>query len=276
MDNLQSSLLGWNLCKKYYKPKIIIVSWFWTAIKIHLLWNFIYFMCIIFHYLHRYMGKNHSPMLSTLHHYLFAPLLNNVIISYEQALQLFIHDGSNRRNELLSLDKKLKLRDVVSICQKKSNTPNPIISVDCNWVANFLGRTQDDYVWKTVDRLAIFSILGFHVYPIIDEDIRHHSKMVSVGKRSLQREIANLNVMKNRSMALTITAMINDTVDTKKRRTWIPAIFLEKSLISSERLIPNPFPTSFYNDIIHALSTTTLMSPNDVGGRVCFPVKARF
>ena len=165
------------------------------------------------------MGKNHSPMLSTLHHCLFAPLLNNVIISYEQALQLFIHDGSNRRNELLSLDKKLKLRDVVSICQKKSNTPNPIISVDCNWVANFLGRTQDDYVWKTVDRLAIFSILGFHVYPIIDEDIRHHSKMVSVGKRSLQREIANLNVMKNRSMALTITAMINDTVDTKKRRT---------------------------------------------------------
>lgn len=38
----------------------------------------------------------------------------------------------------------------------------------------------------------------------------------------------------------------------------------------------DPFPTSFYNDIIQDLSTRTLMSTNDVEGRVFTPVKAQF
>ena len=53
------------------------------------------------------------------------------------------------------------LKDILTICRGESGTANPEISIDCNWVGNYLGRTRGDYVQKTVDVLSIFSRVGF-------------------------------------------------------------------------------------------------------------------
>ena len=68
--------------------------------------------------------------------------------------------------------------------------------MDCNWVANFLGRVSGDYVRKTVDLFSILSMLGFIVHPVIDGDERHHRKWVSNGERSLCKELA-ISTVKN-------------------------------------------------------------------------------
>ena len=92
--------------------------------------------------------------------------------------------------------KNLELKDILAICRKESNLHNPQISVDCNWVANYIGRTRGDYIKKTVDVLAVLRTAGFKVCPVIDGDIRHHSKRVTVGERSLEKDIASVNVLK--------------------------------------------------------------------------------
>ena len=43
-----------------------------------------------------------------------------------------------------------------------------------------------------------------------------------------------------------------------------------------ERIIAQPFPTSYYEDLIDELSGTSLIPKNDIGGEVLKPVKARF
>ena len=103
---------------------------------------------------------------------------------------------------------------------------------------------------------------------------------MSVGSRSLTKELARVNVQKNRILALSITAKLNskknqlssnEIDDLKSQRTQ-----LEKLLSSSEKLISYPFPTTFYSDLIDEISGTNLFLVNDVGGKVLKPIKARF
>ena len=68
--------------------------------------------------------------------------------------------------------------------------------MDCNWVAYHVGRSRGDYVRKLVDVLSVFSRIGFIVYPIVDGDVPNHSKQISVGKRALEKQIAQINVKK--------------------------------------------------------------------------------
>ena len=107
--------------------------------------------------------------------------------------------------------KCLQLKDILYIAREESKLPNPNISVDCNWVAHRLSYKQRDYVKKTVDLLSILSRVGFVFHPIVDGDTHHHSKLVSYGERTLQKEIARVNVQSNRVKALALTAKINST-----------------------------------------------------------------
>ena len=77
--------------------------------------------------------------------------------------------------------KGIELYDLMTISKKISGSQNPSIYIDCNWVAHFVGRTRGDYIQKTVDIFHILARVGFLVYPIVDGDIRHHSKQISVG-----------------------------------------------------------------------------------------------
>ena len=92
--------------------------------------------------------------------------------------------------------KNLQLKDVLSFSRDISKEINPHISVDCNWVAYHVGRSRGDYVRKLVDVLSVFSRIGFIVYPIVDGDVPNHSKQISVGKRALEKQIAQINVKK--------------------------------------------------------------------------------
>ena len=51
---------------------------------------------------------------------------------------------------------------------------------------------------------------------------------------------------------------------------------LEKSLVASEKLIANPFPRNFYKDLCDNLYGTNIFLPNDIGGLIMAPIKARF
>ena len=104
--------------------------------------------------------------------------------------------------------KNLQLTNVLSITRKESQSPNPNIFVDCNWVAHRLCYKQGDYMKKMVDLLSILSRAGFVVHPIVDGDTRHHSKLVSYGERTLGKETARVNVQSNRVKALALTAKI--------------------------------------------------------------------
>ena len=90
--------------------------------------------------------------------------------------------------------KYLQMNEFLSICSGLSGSVNPTIYINCNWVANFLGQLSGDYVRKIVDVFSILSMLGFIVHPVIDGDKRHHSKWVSVGQRSLRKELAIVTV----------------------------------------------------------------------------------
>ena len=92
--------------------------------------------------------------------------------------------------------KDIQMKELLSISRGLSGTVNPTIYIDCNWVAYYLGRQNGDYVQKTVDVLSILSVLGFIVHPVIDGDIMHHSKQVSVGERLLCKELAFITVKK--------------------------------------------------------------------------------
>ena len=99
--------------------------------------------------------------------------------------------------------KHLELCDVIKACRIQSACTNirsactiPSIYIDCNWVGNYLGRSRGNYVRNTVEVIHIFSKVGFLVYPVIDGDVRHHTKQVSVGSRKLDREIARVDVLK--------------------------------------------------------------------------------
>ena len=83
--------------------------------------------------------------------------------------------------------KNLQLKDVLSIARDISKEINPHISVDCNWVAFYVGRSRGDYVRKLVDVLSVFSRIGFIFHPIVDGNERHHSKHISVGKRAFEK-----------------------------------------------------------------------------------------
>ena len=43
--------------------------------------------------------------------------------------------------------KNLKLCDLITICREQSGDSSPSIFIDCNWLANYLGR-RGDYVKK--------------------------------------------------------------------------------------------------------------------------------
>ena len=92
--------------------------------------------------------------------------------------------------------KNLGLVDLVKVCRHESGAANPTIYIDCNWVANYVGRSRGEFVEKTIDIFHILSKIGFLVYPVVDGDVRHHSKRISVGERSLKREIARIDVKK--------------------------------------------------------------------------------
>jgi len=94
--------------------------------------------------------------------------------------------------------KDLPMAKFLSICCEFSGSVNLTIYIDCNWVANYLRRVNGDYVRKTVDVFSILSILGFIVHPVIDGDERYHSKRLSVGERSLRKELAINTVQKNK------------------------------------------------------------------------------
>jgi len=176
--------------------------------------------------------------------------------------------------------KGIQMKELLSISRGLSGSVNPTIYIDCNWVANYLGRQNGDYVQKTVDVLSILSVLGFIVYPVIDGDTRHHSKQVSVGERSLRKELAIISAKKNRVKALALTDHLNgkgdtlcekDQQDLKLQRTK-----LEKNLFSAERIISRPFPPYFFKLLVDEIATTNLLLVNDIGGKVIYPVKARF
>ena len=80
--------------------------------------------------------------------------------------------------------------------------------MDCNWVAYDVGRSRCDYVRKLIDVLSVFSRIGFIVHPIVDGDVRHHSKQVLVGKRALENQIAQINVKKKTVKSTCINSKI--------------------------------------------------------------------
>ena len=92
--------------------------------------------------------------------------------------------------------KGIQMKELISIYHRISGSVNPTIYIDCNWVANYLGRQNRDYARKTVYVLSILSVLGFIVHPVIDGNIMHRSKQVSVGERSLCKELAMITAKK--------------------------------------------------------------------------------
>ena len=176
--------------------------------------------------------------------------------------------------------KNLQLKDVLLFSRDISKEINPHISVDCNWVAYDVGRSRGDYVRKLVDVLSVFSRIGFIVHPIVDGDVRHHSKQVSVGKRALEKQIAQINVKKKRLKALALTAKLNSSKNNlsmqEQKQIENERKLMEKSLKVAKKMISAPFPKSFYSDLVDELSATNLLLVNEVGGQVIHPVKARF
>ena len=117
------------------------------------------------------------------------------------------------------------------------------------------------------------------MYPIVDGDIRHHSKQISVGSQSLIKKIARINV-KNRAKALALTAQMGNDITCLSPAVQIKMekqrLIFEKELSSSERLIAHPFPINFYQSLINDFSVTTLHLVNNFGGEVYPPIKPDF
>ena len=54
--------------------------------------------------------------------------------------------GISRGGNFHHTVKEIELYDLMTINKKVSGSKKPSIYIDCNWVAHFIGRTQDDYI----------------------------------------------------------------------------------------------------------------------------------
>ena len=111
--------------------------------------------------------------------------------------------------------KSKKLSQLVLAIRILSGSTSPVIYVDCNWVAHYLGRYNGLYMKKTVDAIYVLSHAGFKVVPVVDGTERHHSK-VSTFTRRLERELDRVDVLKLWNRALSLSAQLKDN-DSKKK-----------------------------------------------------------
>ena len=112
----------------------------------------------------------------------------------------------------------LNANELITVFRKISNSAVPVIYVDCNWVANYLGRTDGSYVRKTVDLLYVLAACGFMVAPVVDGYCQHESK-VATATRKLERELDRIDVMKLCAQALSLTSQLKESfpIDNKNK-----------------------------------------------------------
>ena len=101
------------------------------------------------------------------------------------------------------------ISDVVGALRILKQTVTPVVYVDCNWVAHYLGKSNGCYVSKTVDTLYILAHAGFKVVPVVDGAKRHHSKVASI-TRNLERELNQIDVLKLCTKALSLNGKLKN------------------------------------------------------------------
>ena len=87
---------------------------------------------------------------------------------------------------------------------------------------------------------------GFSVYPIFDGNKRHHSKVASI-TRSLRQEMNNIDVLKLRTMGMSISASLKSCSEDDKEKEKGKLRDIEKQLSSAENSISHPFPSNFFD-----------------------------
>ena len=122
--------------------------------------------------------------------------------------------------------------------------------------------------------VVVFSPIGYIVHPVIDGNIHHYSKRVSIGVRSLQMEMERIIVRKKCSKSLALTSRLSAHINTlsviERQKLESQRAKLEKTLLSAEKLISYPFPPNFFNNLINELSVTSLLYFNDNTDQIFF------
>ena len=158
-------------------------------------------------------------------------------------------------------------------CSASGKCPN--VYVDCNWIANYCGKCDGSYVKKTMEILKILAKAGFSVYPIFDGDKRHHSKVASI-TRSLRQEMNNIDVLKLRTLGMSISASLKSCSEDDKDKEKGKLRDIEKQLSSAENSISYPFPRNFFDLFVEEFKKKGYNNTEMSGGIVHAPIQCVF